>query len=296
MATTVIREVLHTYDLTPGDRPVDPQAGQGERPVLVFIHGWLLSRAYWQPLIAALNQAYDCLTYDLRGFGESAAKTQGDRYPIQGYTLADYATDLQHLLQNLDLHNVWLVGHSLGGSIALWGAALCPDRVRGVICLNSGGGIYLKEDFEKFRNAGQNLVKNRWSVLKHFPFLDLVFARLMVNQPLPRYWGKQRIHDFLRADTQAALGSLLETTTETEVHCLPQLVAQLSQPVYFFAGRQDPVMELKYVRHLASFHHNFGCLGENVVEIDHCGHLAMVEQAELVAEKIQIILRQDHFV
>ncbi|MEB3225764.1 MAG: alpha/beta hydrolase [Synechococcus sp.] len=287
MATTVIRDVRHVYELTP-----HLPGGCGTQPVLVFIHGWLLSRTYWQPLITDLAQDYLCLTYDLRGFGESAAKTIGDRYPDHGYTLADYATDLQHLLDTLDLHNVWLVGHSLGGSIALWGASICADRVQGVICINSGGGIYLKEDFEKFRTAGQNLVKNRWPILKHLPLLDLAFARLMVNQPLARHWGKQRIHDFLRADTQAALGSLLETTTEPEVHYLPQLVAKLTQPVYFLAGCQDPVMELKYVHHLASFHPGFGCMGENVLEIDGCGHFAMLEQAALVTENIRTILGQ----
>ncbi|BAW96909.1 hydrolase, alpha/beta fold family [[Synechococcus] sp. NIES-970] len=292
MATTIIRDVLHTYELTPAPHPHHHLGGCAERPVLVFIHGWLLSRIYWQPLIQSLQSDYDCLTYDLRGFGESAAKIKGDRYPNQGYTLAEYATDLQHLLQTLHLENVWLVGHSLGGSIALWGAAACADRVRGVICLNSGGGIYLKEDFEKFRTAGQALVKNRWPMLKHLPLLDVVFSRLMVHRPLKRHWGKQRIHDFLQADAQAALGSLLETTTEQEVHHLPQLIATLSQPVYFLAGQQDMVMELKYVRHLASFHHGFGCRGDNVLEIEQCGHLAMVEQVAQVAENIRKILSQ----
>jgi 2-succinyl-6-hydroxy-2,4-cyclohexadiene-1-carboxylate synthase len=41
--------------------------------VLVFVHGWLLSRGYWQPLIDRLSPHYQCLSYDLRGFGRSAA-------------------------------------------------------------------------------------------------------------------------------------------------------------------------------------------------------------------------------
>lgn len=295
MATAVIRGVLHAYDLT----TLADENGKvccEECPTLVFIHGWLLSRSYWEPVIERLSPYYRCLTYDLRGFGDSAAKmTDGDRYPEQGYTLADYAEDLHNLLNTLGIKNAWLVGHSLGGSIALWGAAKCAGIVRGVICLNSGGGIYLKEDFEKFRNAGQKLVQNRFSLLMKLPFVDLMFARLMVNHPLDRRWGKRRIHDFLRADPAAALGSLLETTTEEEVHYLPQLVAQLKQPVYFLAGSQDVVMELKYVRHLASFHYSFGCMGENVIEIDHCGHLAMVEQVDAVSANLLKILSKYTF-
>lgn len=292
MATTVIRGVLHAYDLT----VVEPRKSvdQGaDIPTLVFIHGWLLSRSYWQPLIDRLSPHYACLTYDLRGFGESQAKDLGDRYPDQGFKLADYADDLQALLVKLDIKNAWLIGHSLGGSIALWGAETCVDRVSGVACLNSGGGIYLKEDFEKFRSVGQQLVRNRFPWLIHVPFFDLVFARLMVAHPLARCWGKQRILDFLAADGEAALRSLLDTTTEQEVHHLPQLVAQLRQPVYFLAGSKDSVMELKYVHHLASFHSSFGCRGGNVIEIDDCGHLAMVEQVAIVSENLLAILSKN---
>jgi pimeloyl-ACP methyl ester carboxylesterase len=229
----------------------------------------------------------------LRGFGESAAKNLGDRYPEQGFTLRDYAEDLQELLTQLNIKKAWLVGHSLGGSIALWAADQNRDQIAGVICLNSGGGIYLKEDFEKFRSVGQKLIKTRVPWMAHIPFLNLAFSRLMVVQKLEKHWGKQRIQDFLAADSRTAVGALLDTTTEQEVHHLPRLVAQLKQPVYFLAGRQDSVMEPKYVYHLASFHHSFGAGGDNVIEIEHCGHLAMVEQVARVSEILLEILSQN---
>lgn len=307
MATVVIRDVLHTYDWTEQGQTQtkNHKQGQGQRrspstdkpvevPTLVFVHGWLLSRAYWQPVIEQLADVYPCLNYDLRGFGESSATRQTDQtYPEQGFTLADYAADLQALLAELGIHKAWLIGHSLGGSIALWTASQVTDVVAGVVCVNSGGGIYIKEEFEKFRTAGQNLVANRWPWLPYVPFIDLLFTRLMVHQPLTRQWGKQRIQDFFVADHQAALGALLETTTEAEVHQLPQLVAKLKQPVYFLAGSQDTVMESKYVYHLASFHHFFGTTGENVTEIQDCGHLAMVEHAEVVSQYLHQILSKN---
>lgn len=61
------------------------------------------------------------------------------------------------MLDRLEISQVWLVGHSLGGAIALWAANLLSDRVLGVVCLNAGGGIYIKEEFEKFRTAGKIL-------------------------------------------------------------------------------------------------------------------------------------------
>ena len=283
MPSINIAGTLHNYELTP---PV----AQTQRPVLVFIHGWLLSHRYWQPLINLLQSDYQCLSYDLRGFGDSATapKANGSQY-----RLAAYADDLCLLLKELKIEQAWLMGHSLGGSIALWTAKLDPTTVKGVICLNAGGGIYLKEEFEKFRNAGQKLVKFRPFWLRYAPGLSLIFSRMMVDRPLTTYWGRQRINDFLKANEQAALGSLLESTTKEEVHYLPHLVSRLTQPVYFITGVKDRVMEPKYVHHLASFHFLFGCSGDNIVEIADCGHFAMLEHTEKVYSIINSLCKPE---
>lgn len=299
MAFIDILGAPHAYELTP------PTASSS--PVLVFIHGWLLSRNYWKPLIERLAPDYQCLTYDLRGFGDS----QRQRNPARGiqanlnselpppeaavlspvsYTLAAYAKDLGILLQQLGIEKAWLIGHSLGGSIALWGAYVLPERVCGVICLNAGGGIYLKQEFERFRAMGQRLVERRPRWLGYVPLIDLLFSRSQVARPIARQWGRQRLIDFVIAHPEAALQALLDSTTEAEVHRLPQVVSQLEQPVYFIAGANDRVMEPKYVRHLASFHKLFQGCDENVIEIPDCGHLAMVEQPDALNTEIRKIL------
>lgn len=316
--TIEIRGVPHAYELTPAT---------DANTVLVFVHGWLLSREYWRPIIQRLSTQYQCLSYDLRGFGDSQPlpkraersptlenhhyssppfhRSNGDRltpppletaptddYSDSRYCPAAYAEDLSQLLQTLQISEAWLVGHSLGGSIALWTAAQLPEAIAGVICVNSGGGIYLKEEFERFRAAGQQLVKLRPRWLCYLPLIDLMMTRMNVAQPIARHWGRRRLMDLVIAHPEAALGALLDSTTETEVHHLPQLIARLEQPVYFIAGANDDVMEPQYVRHLASFHPSFQACGNNVMEIPNCGHLAMIEQPEAVAQQIHTILDQ----
>jgi pimeloyl-ACP methyl ester carboxylesterase len=284
MQTIDILGVPHAYELT---------APTASKAVLVFIHGWLLSRSYWYPLVEQLSPSYRCLFYDLRGFGASQPCHSATDKPVPlGYGLLDYAKDLAILLKELQIEQAWLVGHSIGGSIALWGADQLPQQVKGVICLNSGGGIYLKEEFDRFRAVGQQLVKLRPRWLCYMPFLDLLFTRASVTRAIARQWGRQRLLDFVAANSEAALGMLLDSTTEAEVHLLPQVVARLKQPVYFMAGSQDPIMEPKYVRHLASFHHMFHACGDNVVEIADCGHMAMVEQPDAIATHMRAILAQ----
>ncbi|AFZ45962.1 alpha/beta hydrolase fold protein [Halothece sp. PCC 7418] len=279
MPSIDISGVTHAYDFLPAQTQTDA-------PVLVLIHGWLLSRQYWQPLVQKLSLNYSCLCYDLRGFGDSQASSSQKNE----YSLLSYADDIKTLLEELEIQKAWLVGHSLGGSIALWAAHCCEEQVEGVICLNAGGGVYLKEEFDRFRQAGQKLIKYRPQWLPYIPLIDVLFTRAMVAKPLARHWGRQRVMDFVKADAIAAVGSLLESTTEEEVHRLPQLVSQLKQPVYFVAGEKDLIMEPKYVGHLASFHHLFQCQGNNVVEIPNCGHMSMIEQPEQVTLILEEIL------
>ncbi|MGB8702001.1 MAG: alpha/beta hydrolase [Thermosynechococcaceae cyanobacterium] len=312
MSSINVMGVQHAYELTP---PI------GTGPVLVFVHGWLLSRNYWRPLIQQLSSTYQCLAYDLRGFGESSLPTVtlrdkaiisplsfgemriADRLDLAvdagmlgngqpRYTPAAYGQDLIILLKQLGISRAWIIGHSLGGSIALWAAAFAPQVIEGVVCLNSGGGIYVKEAFERFRQAGQQMLWFRPAWLPYVPYIEVAFSRMMVAQPLEQRWGRQRVIDFVAAHPEAARRSLLDSTLPEQVHLLPQVVAHLSQPVLFLAGQQDPVMELKYVYHLASFHHSFQGGHPNVIEIPDCGHMGMLEQPTAIAHHIQDLLAE----
>ncbi|MFM7546332.1 MAG: alpha/beta fold hydrolase [Synechococcales cyanobacterium] len=275
MPKVCIRGVDHHYHLT---------APTAAEMVLVFIHGWLLSHCYWQPVVDQLSPNYQCLSYDLRGFGCSRVFPSPSL--VQGYTPLTYAQDLQLLLTELKIKKVWLIGHSLGGTIALWGAKQLPQVVEGVVCVNAGGGIYLKEEFEKFRSFGQRLVRMRPHWLSHFPGLSILMGYSSVYKFIGRQWGRQRVLDFITAQSEAALGSLIDSTTEAEVNHLPQLIAQLPIPVYFISGLNDRVMLPQYVNHLASYHPLFHESGKNVVQISDCGHLAMLEHPCTVANSI----------
>ncbi len=301
MPTISVLGVPHAYELT------EPAPAS---EVLVFVHGWMLSRTYWQPLIDRLAPHYQCLSYDLRGFGESQpchSYLEGEPIREQGgtatlvqpkiaqYSLLSYAKDLGILLRQLNISRVWLIGHSLGAYVALWAADQLPEQVQGVICLNAGGGIYLKEAFERFRAAGKQMVKLRPRWLSQVPYLDLLFTRASVAQTINRTWARQRLVDFAIANPEAAIGTLLDSTTEAEVHRLPQVVSRLNQPIYFIAGAKDNVMEPKYVRHLASFHSSFQQCGNNVFEIPDCGHMAMVEHPDAVMDQVRSLLKTNPY-
>ncbi|TAM75021.1 alpha/beta hydrolase [bacterium] len=85
--------------------------GTGPR-TLLLIHGWACSHRYWEDFAALLPSGYRAVAVDLRGFGESPK-------PPAGYHFDDHAADLVRLIHRLNLPRAALVGHSMGGAIAL---------------------------------------------------------------------------------------------------------------------------------------------------------------------------------
>ena len=109
---------------------VDDTGGDG-RPV-VLIHGWPMSGESWSAQVDALQSAgYRVITYDRRGFGRS------DK-PLVGYTYETLSEDLAALLDGLDLHDVTLVGFSMGGGeVATYCARMGVTRLRSVVFASS---------------------------------------------------------------------------------------------------------------------------------------------------------------
>ena len=96
--------------LTVGGREMAIRHG-GEGPPIVFLHGWPVSGVYWNNLIPHLQPDYHWILVDLPGFGTSEV-------PEGPLTIAAQAGRIGALLEALDLSEVTLVGHSMGGMIA----------------------------------------------------------------------------------------------------------------------------------------------------------------------------------
>lgn len=105
-------------------------AGQG--PAVVLIHGVAGRAAQWDPVVASLAANYAVVAPDLLGHGESA-KPRGD------YSLGAHASGIRDLLVGLDIERATVVGHSLGGGIAMQFAYQFPERCERLVLVSSGG-------------------------------------------------------------------------------------------------------------------------------------------------------------
>ncbi|HVP30805.1 MAG TPA: alpha/beta fold hydrolase [Myxococcota bacterium] len=104
----------------------------GSGPLLVLLHGIAGSSATWEEVGWWLQRGHSVLAPDLLGHGQSA-KPRGD------YSLGAYANLLRDLLASLGHERATVVGHSLGGGVALQFAYQFPDRCERLVLVSSGG-------------------------------------------------------------------------------------------------------------------------------------------------------------
>jgi pimeloyl-ACP methyl ester carboxylesterase len=104
----------------------------GEGPPVVLIHGVAGRAAQWMQVIELLAQSHTIVAPDLLGHGESA-KPRGD------YSLGAHASGIRDLLVGLKIERASIVGHSLGGGIAMQFAYQFPERCERLVLVSSGG-------------------------------------------------------------------------------------------------------------------------------------------------------------
>ncbi len=108
-----------------GVRIAYEERGCGEAP-FVFVHGWCCDHTYFAPQIEHFSRDHRVIAPDQRGFGAS------DK-PRQPYTIEGFADDLAWLCDHLGVKRPVVVGHSLGGAVALATAARHPDLPSAIV-------------------------------------------------------------------------------------------------------------------------------------------------------------------
>ncbi len=259
---------------------------QGEqddkKPVMVFLHGWGGSARYWRPTAQALSHGFDCLLYDLRGFGRT--QRNNTKYQLS-YDLSKYAEDLAILLDTLGLDVVYLNGHSMGASIA----TLFLNRYRGAVtkAILTCSGIfpYDAKAFAAFHKFGGYVVKFRYNWFLKVPFADQLFMARFLNRSIDRDLRRAFLEDFLLADYDAALGTIYTSVNKQEVTRMPQEFAKLRVPTLLISGEKDKIIPAAMGREAAALNDNI-----EYFEMAGTGHFPMLEDEETYLVRVREFL------
>lgn len=206
------------------------EVGQG--PNLVFLHGSWQDSSQWLGTIEHLSPYYQCFAPDLLGFGDSQRPNVHYSIDLEVECLAQY-------LDTLNLQQVYLVGHSLGGWVAASYAIKYPDRVQGLVLL-APEGVKVGHRRARWQNA-------RWLIGKP----PLAYWLLRSIYPIAKLLGGKkkidRLLNFRQQLVQSPVGVQLllgrrraEITAELVDDNLPFLKA----PVLLLHGSEDSVTAL----------------------------------------------------
>lgn len=243
-------KVIHYNDTGVGD------LSRGEN--ILLIHGSVGSAKQWQAVATNLSKEHRVLTVDLPGHGRSN--------PCPGQSIADYCADIKALVDTLGLQPLIMVGHSMGGAIALEYAINHGQDLLALGLLSTGAKLkvspYLFEICEE-----NNLQKMKTFTAKYCfsPIHSLVKVQRWQED-----WGFPNIDvihkDFLACNSFDRMNDL------GSINGIPTLI---------ICGKDDQMTPLKYSKYMLN---NIGTAKLEV--IPKTAHMTMIENAEQVSQLI----------
>ncbi|MBO1348377.1 MAG: alpha/beta hydrolase [Hormoscilla sp. GUM202] len=272
MVKIKVRGVEHYYEWVKGD------SAASSKPVMVFVHGWAGSNRYWESTARAIGDKFDCLLYDMRGFGRSRLPEQ----PVEiGYEMEEYAEDLAALLDALQLERVYINAHSMGASVAVLFMNRYPELVEKAILTCSGIFAYDEKSFTAFHRFGGYVVKFRPKWLTQIPLMDKMFMARFLYRAIPSAQSRAFLEDFLLADYDAALGTIYTSVSKHAAEFMPQEFANLSVPCLLVSGEYDKIIPAMMGKKAAELN--------DLVElamIPNTAHFPMLESADTYLQRV----------
>ena len=236
---------------------------QGKGTAVVLLHGFLENQTMWKAFIPELSKKYRIITIDLLGHGATECL---------GYvhTMEDQADIVHHVLHELKIRKAVLIGHSMGGYVALAFAELYPDNVKGIVLQNSTSRA---DNDERKANRVRAIiaVKQNYSA-----FIRMSIANLFSEDNRERLADSieevklEALKTPLQGIVAALEGMKIRKDREVILHFAPY-------PIQFILGEKDPVL---------NFNENVEQIEGTQVQLTtfEDGHMSHIEnQAELLA-------------
>jgi pimeloyl-ACP methyl ester carboxylesterase len=254
----------------------------GEGPAIALIHGVTSHSGVWAEFVHdVVDAGYSVIAPDLFGHGASA-KPRGD------YSLGAFASGVRDLLGVLGYESATVVGHSLGGGIAMQLAYQFPEYCERLVLISSGGlGREVSPLLRAATLPGAELVMplivRDWAVRAGSSVTGFL-ARLGVR-PGPDLQEMGRGYaSLVEADAQGAFLHTLRAVIDAggqKVSAMDRLYLADRMPVLIIWGENDPIIPIEHGRHAHEV-----VPSSRLVEIPNAGHWPQLDQPRLVSEEL----------
>lgn len=212
--------------------------GAGE-PTLIFIHGWSCDARYWRAQEPYFAKKHRVIILDLAGHGHSGSTRTK-------YTMASFGEDVSAVAEAAGVRSAILIGHSMGGSVIAEAARLMPDRVIGLI------GVDTLDNIE-YPMTREELAKMIAPLEKNFRTGSRQFVGQMIlpqTDPQLREWI---LSDISSTPPAVALSAMREMMTQYVTGEAAKIFEQIRIPVVTVNGDLWPINYEANRRHMFSY-------------------------------------------
>jgi pimeloyl-ACP methyl ester carboxylesterase len=247
---------------------------KGNGTPLILIHGYTSSVYSWKDVFEPLSKNFRVIAVDLKGFGFTG-KPDGD------YTRRAQATLVAHLLDHLKLEKAWLCGNSMGGEVALNFARQNPQRVAGLILIDSSGA----------KVEGTSSLAPSYLLI---PVVGRVLTALalrsdkLVREGLEKsFYDRAKITDervaayYRPLQTRGGQLAALRARTQASQFPIEPDIGKISARTLIIWGAEDALIPLAAGQRMNSL-----IKDSNLLVFEKCGHLPQEEMPERVAQEI----------
>jgi pimeloyl-ACP methyl ester carboxylesterase len=247
---------------------------QGTGTPLILLHGFTSSTYSWKDVFEPLAKNYRVIAVDLKGFGFSG-KPDGD------YSRRAQAIMVAHLLDYLKIEKAWLAGNSMGGEVALNVALLNPQKVAGLILIDSAGVAV----------PGSGSLAPRYLLMpvvgRLLTALALTSDKLVREGLLKSYYDDARVTNdrvayyYRPLKTRGGQLAALRGRAQAAEFPVEQDLGKITVPTLILWGAADELIPLAAGHKINSL-----IRGSRLVVIEKCGHVPQEEMPERVVSEI----------
>ena len=239
---------------------------RGSGKPLVLVHGYPLDHTIWDEVLPLLENNFDIILPDLRGFGQS------DVVESQ-YKITDMAEDIAGLLDQLGIEKATIAGHSMGGYVSLAFASAHPKRMAGLGLIASQASADPHERKQGRYDAAEEIMKTGVQ-----PVAESMSAKLTLDKRVQAY-----VHGLIAAQPPAGLAGALKAMAERDDSIT--ILSSFQFPVVLIHGKADELIPVQRAQEIKS-----AIPQATLMELSAIGHMPMMENPQATATALKNLL------
>ena len=245
---------------------------------VVFLHGWLMSPQIWAHSIAALSGKTRCIALWQPGHGKSSA-------PDYEFTMDEWSDLLVDTLDSLNINKAVLVGHSMGGMLSLETTFKYPERVKGLVLVDTQDEAWDKPRNDQWLQTVDTIAA-AWGPETAPQVANLLMSQQFLdNNPA---WTGAWTNEVTKYDLrgQSNLGRAIAHRQDYSLR-----TSEINVPVLIVHGTADQAITIDVARAMTE-----RIPGAQFEEIPGTGHCPPLEAPEVFTKKLVAFLRKKKFI